>query len=540
MRGGVGVGGSRGCLLVSGPTGRSPLVNERAKLASEARLEATTRSRVWLLAAACIGVTLRVIGAVQPLNQPVWRQSDLWAQARGFLLEDANPFHPRIAWRGNTSGLAESEFPLVPWTTAMLWRIIPDNELWLRLLPFASGLMVLWLFWMIAKQLLDGLGATIAFACIAVAPLAVFVGSSVQSDGVMLAGLVGAVCASLRWTTTDAAWKQRRWPLALTLSLGIAGLMKPTALHVGVVVAAVIVVRRGWQALSKPVVALVATTSVALPLAWMLHARSIFRSTGLSLGISNEHHFAGTELLTNPSLVRGIIQLDLRWVWGLALLPAMFAVFSGWRSEHVRIAFTWAAAAAALLLIVGRTTGDEWAFYYHVVAVPPMALLVGTGCSEAIRRLRSLPIAQRHGTVTQFVIVGSVLAMCLPWLRTSVTSIRPRQPSPLFVCAQTVSNSIPEGLLLTSGGIRFDDAGHDVAHDAPYMFHWLDRQGWTLAIEDQSVSAIDTFRALGARFFVAETQATSQVAGFDAELQSRFPVIGTCTGVATVYDLGPP
>jgi hypothetical protein len=96
---------------------------------------------------------------------------------------------------------------------------------------------------------------------------------------------------------------------------------------------------------------------------------------------------------------------------------------------------------------------------------------------------------------------------------------------------------IPEGLMLTSGGIRLDDAGHDVAFDAPYMFHWLDRLGWTLPIEDQSIAAVDTFRALGARFFVAETQATSQVTGFDAELQTRFPVIGTCPGVAMVYDL---
>lgn len=525
---------------MSGPTGRSPLVNERANVAREATVEQAVPVdgvRTAAFAAIVVGVVLRVVGAMQRLDQPVWRQSDLWAQARGFLTEDANPLHPRVAWRGTSSGIAESEFPLVSWTTSALWRVFGTHDQLLRAVPFLAGLISLWIFLLVARDLLGSLGAAVAVACVAVAPLSVFVGTAVQSDGVMLAAVLVTVFATIRWTSDESSWRSLRWPALVALSLTVAGLMKPTALHVGLVVAAVITMRRGWRALLRPCVAGVAAIGLGVPLAWTLHARTIFQSTGLSLGISNEHHFAGTELITNPALLRNIAGLQFRWVWGLALIPAAYSVATRMRSDAVRVGLSWLGAAVVMLLVAGRTTGDEWAYYYHVVSVPPVALLAGAGLSEAHTRLRRTAIGIRRPAALLVTTTLAVVAMCSPWLKSSIATVRPRTASPLFVCAQTIRSSLPTGLMLTSGGIRLDDAGHDVAHDAPYMFHWLNRQGWTLPIEDQTTKSVEEFASKGATFFFAEHEAMQEKPGFEANLRSRFRVVAACPGTATVFAL---
>ena len=534
---------------VNTPSGRSPKHNSAARntdLYSDHEGMAATISshpepglfKHAGIVAIVVGVLLRVVGSMQDLDQPIWRQSDLWAMARGFLLEDANPFHPRVAWRGVTNGLAESEFPLVPWVTSLFWRVFGEHDYLLRLLPFASGIISLLTFSLIARSLIDARAAWIAIACVSVAPLAVFVGTAVQSDGVMLCSSLLAVLAAVRWTTNQQSWSQQRWPIMLGVSVAVAGLMKPTALHIGVVIAAVLVVRQGNSSLVRPSVIAAGLLGVGLPLAWAWYAHTLYVSTGLSLGISNEHHIAGSELLTNPNLLRGIVSLEARWVWGLAVVPVGFALVTGRRSAVVRIMFAWVASAGLMLLIAGRTTGDGWAYYYHVVMVAPVALLTGVGISEAISRVRRTnnhsALSARRINLAALLVVALIAA---PWVRTSLRVVRPQAPSSLFNCAQRVRSTVEPGLLLTSGGIRLDDGGNGVAFDASYMFHWLDRRGWTIALEDQSVENVEVFARQGAVAYFAETDAVAQRPGFADALRRRYRVLAVCDRAATVYDL---
>ena len=193
-----------------------------------------------------------------------------------------------------------------------------------------------------------------------------------------------------------------------------------------------------------------------------------------------------------------------------------------------------------MLLIAGRTTGDGWAYYYHVVMVAPVALLTGVGISEATSRVRRtnerLAMSVRRIDLTVLLVVALI---CAPWLRTSLRVVRPLPPSPLFTCAQRVRSTLGPGLLLTSGGIRLDDGGNGVAYDASYVFHWLDRRGWTIAIEDQSVENVEFFAGKGAVAYFAETDAVAQRPGFGDALRRKYRVLAVCDRTATVYDLTP-
>jgi hypothetical protein len=488
--------------------------------------------------AALIGVGLRVVGALRPLDQPLWREGDLVAMARSFAEFDANPFHPRVAWRGTTNGLVEGEFPLVPWLTGMIWRATGEQLIVLRLIPLFASLLTLLLFWRLSSKYLRGPRGILAVAFLAVSPLPVFLGSAVQSDGVMLLGIVLAMWGVLRWTE-ERQWKDSRcWPVVTAVGIALAGLMKAPALHIAAVVMIVIVMRRGWSGLFRPRTFFVGLIAVIAPVAWVIYAHTLYQKTGLSLGVSNEHHFAGVELFTNPRLISGIVNHELRYVWAIGLFPALYGVWIGRQQLIVRVAFVWLLCVAATILIAGRTTGDPWAFYYHVIAAPPAAMLVGFGVGSLFERIAEhAPMTRWRSGVSRVAITLATIGVLLPGLRSSVGFARPRPPSALFECAQSLPAKLPEGLLLASGGTRFDDAGSDVAYDASYMFEWLNRTGWTVAIEDQSITKVETFRAKGAVAYFAEKEVSKQSKGFDSALRARYKVLTECADTAVLFDL---
>jgi Dolichyl-phosphate-mannose-protein mannosyltransferase len=509
-------------------------------------------STVIAVAATGIGIALRVIGAVRPLDQPSWREGDLVSIARGFASVDANILHPRVSWRGLTNGLVEGELPLVSWITAMVWKGTGEHLQLMRLVPAIAGLLSLLVFWKITSKYLRGARSMIAVSLFALNPLAVFLTGSVQSDGLMLLGTLVAIWSVLTWTE-DKLWSKRwrrkdlLWPIMTVAGVSLAGLMKVIALHICIPIAAIVLLRHGLKSLFRLRVLLVGALSTVGPLAWTVYAHTLYNQTGLSLGVSNEHHIAGLEMLRNLELIKGIASHEIRYVWALGIFPAAFALWIGRRQFVVRVVAIWLAAVGVMLVVAGRTTGDAWAFYYHVAAVAPASMLAGYGIGEGFKKTEFRRAAQPTGpsSLSQRLIrkFGPGLAtllgilVLLPGLRSSVGFVRPRAASRLFGCAKAFSGKLPAGLVLTSGGIRLDDGGNQVAYDASYMFEWLRRNGWTIAVEDQSIKNVLAFKSKGAVAFIAEKEQTDQAKGFEADLRSTFPVLVECEGTATLYNL---
>jgi hypothetical protein len=485
------------------------------------------RSVRWLLRAASIaGVALMFVGASRPLTQPSWRQGDLVAIARSFARIDANPLHPRIAWRGTTSGLAESELPLVSWVTGMLWRLVGEQDLLIRALPLLGGLVAAFVFWRLTRRVLLEPGALLATALFGLNPLLIYCATSVQSDVLMLVGVLVAVVGAWRFALDDSA---RKWLVICALGISLAGLQKLPGLHVGVVVVFLLVRHLGWRRIIRPDVLLIGGISLAGPISWALWARSLYGDTGLSLGISNERHWAGAELFTEPALLRGIVSQEVRYVWVLTALPLGLAgLWLGRRRLVTQVAIVWLVSVGVMLVAAGRTTGDAWAFYYHLPAVAPMALLCGVGFDELARLWtpRSFGAPRWPGLWLAAVAV----VVLVPPARSAAGFARPLPASGLFMCAQTFQDDVDQlvGPIVASGGTRFDSGGHPVAYDASYFFQWLDRFGWTIALEDQSVERIEALADQGAVWFVAESEALGQQPGFETALNQRYTVADRC------------
>jgi len=494
---------------------------------------------------------------------------------------------PRIDWRGDGPGYAEMEFPIYEWTIALCYRVFGIHEIFGRVIAYLFSLGTLGLFIALARNLLPPAGAVAASLLFALSPLVVRVATTLQPEGLMLLCYIGALYYFLRWLDSGT-W--RSYGLALCFT-ALTILAKATAAHIGILFAILILKKEGLGALRQARVWLFGALSLFPAALWYKHAHHLWLAYGNSLGLSNQYHWIGPDFFTNPAFIRGILNLDIRYVWmPTGLIVAAFALYL-WKSERsVPLSVYWLASISVFYILACRTTSSEWADYYHVFSAAPVALLCGVGV-EATRRLalpgwgrKLLAIASAIVTIlwgiaatVGFHTEGS-LRMCLlfglttvvlvvlfgvrvnpksqeaqlgpraPLVSTFVAAIaalslaatflfqfrgdereyRPR-PDWAYRCAKNFEPLIPKGdRIVASGGICTDPDGYPVAYNAPYMFYWMDRKGFNICEGEQSIEALRALEQRGARYFVAEKYALDQKPGFETELRRSFPLVSDC------------
>jgi 4-amino-4-deoxy-L-arabinose transferase-like glycosyltransferase len=539
------------------------------------------------------GAFIRALDVGRPADgrmRESWREADYASIARNFHREGMDIRYPRIDWRGDEQGFAEMEFPVVPWATALLYRAFGYNEAFGRLISYVFSLLTMLVFFGLARRFLPEEGALFASAFLALAPLAVRVSNALQPESMMLFFYVGAVAAFLRWLDSGSfLW----YGFALTATAA-AVLVKAPAAHIGFLFVLLIIDRKGWKELFRPRIIIFGILALLPALIWMLHARGFWVRYGLSLGVSNEYHWIGLDFLSHPrwlaeALFR-LVRIEGTFVWTLpGLLLAVWIALPYLKNRKIRMPFYWLAAIGAYYLLAIRTTADYWATYYHVVSVFPAALVLGLGFSALRERFGpskriglvvSITFALGLGFVAaravfSVVLPGSaiitpavvavaglltvVVSIFSPLKCTAVTSaalaaclsifpllgyhtakdLHPSHNIPLFQCAMAFKPLIPEGvLILASGGVSRDATGKPVAYNASYFFLWLDRKGFNLPRDDETLEAVESFVRRGARYLVLEKHKLSAGPAFEDILLRTYPRLAECEE-ASLFDLNP-
>jgi hypothetical protein len=238
-------------------------------------------------------------------------------------------------------------------------------------------------------------------------------------------------------------------------------------------------------------------------------------------------------------------------------------------------------------LLAANTTSSGWAFYYHVVAVPPVALLLGQAIasikinfsSQMMKRLLivlfvlalafiALTIITLYTrfslwflkTAELFVFTGLIIlllrflrgasketvhlnfyqrilsyvviicfAASLVFETTLLQETLKWHRNDLYDCAQTFAPQIPPNtLILSSGGDCRGLYGQKVAYNISYMFYWLDRKGFSICREEQTIARVKEFQRRGAKFFIAEKSSLDLKKGFEEELKKTFAIKAEC------------
>ncbi|MBV8202307.1 MAG: glycosyltransferase family 39 protein, partial [Acidobacteria bacterium] len=251
-----------------------------------------------LIAAGCL---LRLYGVERPLDYrslSLWHEADYTEIARNFAREDLDPLAPRIDWRGDSSGKVEMELPLLPWLAGLSRRALGTDERVMRALGAAAALAALAVFAGLARRVLPRPGAIFAIACFALSPLAVYLATRIQPESVVVLLALLAAGGIWRWFEQPTTGRL----LAAAAALGAAILVKEPAALLGLTFAWLIWRRLGRQALREWRVYLAAGIALAPAAAWYAWAYHFWVVDGNSLGLSDETHLIGLDVLLRRGL----------------------------------------------------------------------------------------------------------------------------------------------------------------------------------------------------------------------------------------------
>lgn len=526
-------------------------------------------------------------------TRELWREADVAGIARNYAQSGMHLLYPQIDWRGLGPGYVEMEFPIYPYTIAIAYRVFGFHDVIGRLISFGLMLGALLLFLRFAEYTLPPPAAAGAIVFFAVSPLAARVATAIQPEALMLFCYVGAVYAFVRWLDDDRWW----WYWWTGIFASAAVLAKVPAAHVGLVLVFFALWRKGWRVLLEPRLWALAVLALIPPLLWYAHARGFWLAYGNSLGASNSHHFAGWATLTDPKYALGIDDIELQFVWGyVAWIAIAVALSLGPWLPVFGYGLLWYAAVVIFYFVVAETSFAEWAEYYHIVSVPPAALLFGGIVAVIGTRVRGLDrrglwrvLATAVGGMVvagvmellisgagRLAIVGVAVAVVLVafavriWPRSKVVAawsssiggtfatgllvlvaavapvsllrqtLRERAPHRYdaeYATGQAFAPLIPPGVLIAETG-GYCQGASESSYEQPWYLYWTDHKGFVPCVQDHTLTVVQDLRSKGARYFIVEERVMAEKPGFARDMRRVFPVVAE-TPVAVLFKLDP-
>jgi hypothetical protein len=494
-----------------------------------------SKIKIVLIAIFVLGALVRAADVLRPIDKPSWRECDLGSISRNFVREGFNPLMPQIDWRGNSPGYAEMEFTLYPALIGASYKVFGVHDFIGRVWAFLFSLGTLFFFFKLARHYLDDFFSIFAALFFTFNPLVIDISTSIQPEGLMIFTYVAAAWFFIKWLDEE---KDKYFLLAL-IATALTLLAKATAGHIGLFFGVLLLQKYGLSIFKQGKVWLFGIFSLAPCLLWYLHAKSLWKSYGNSLGVSNEYHWVGPDFFTNPYFLKGILKLEFLHVWIIfGLVVGAFAIWRGWGEKTARHALIWLAAIFLMYFAAARTTADDWASYYHIFSVPPAALLFGFGIKKLWDYMRktadhfsdfSLPRVLLKVCLIFIIALSAGAALLYEGVKVRANFFEKRLPDAAFVCASKIKPALKEpGLILASGGNCSDPDGYPVAFNSSFMFYWLERKGFNICVEEQTADKVEEFAAKGARYFVAARANLAAKPEFEADLRRRYPIVSEC------------
>lgn len=461
------------------------------------------------------GVAFRAASVWRPIDYTThspWREADLGQIARNFWRGEMNILYPQIDWRRDTPGYVECELPLLAWLMAAGYRVMGYHEEIGRVLALAISLATLLAFAGLARRILPAFQARMALIFFLFSPILLEMATNIQPDPMMLLFVVLSMDRFLVWLEGEH-WLDA---LACGLAGALAILSKLPALYLGPLLAALCLERFGLAVLKKPAVWMMGLLMLVPSLAWYAHSHQFWLKYGNSLGLSDETHWLGLDLLARPGVLTDLLLTMIKTEWLMVLGGAgVVLAAAGWaRAWHDgRVIIYWVASAFLFYLVALRTTGNHWAFYYHAISIPPLCLLMGAGCRPLrLLRLRTnAPWTSWALWQRRVVQVACALTLLVLGFKSAKEAdlFPPRLAEPSlyarYMAARVFAPQLAAGVTVGMvGGFGFDETGVPVAYaDSPMLF-WLDRKGTIINREAAQLPTVEALGRQGTDYFVCE------------------------------------
>lgn len=418
-----------------------------------------------------------------------WRQADTAAIARNFVEEEFAPLAPRIDWRGDGPGYVETELQLYPAAVAVLTHGTGALELTAQLVSLACVVAACaLLFAALARRFGPAAGYVGLLAALSMQGTVV-ASTTIQPDPLAFLAFTIGWLAFL----DDLATPSRRALATWILATALAGLVKPTTLELGLAQGAVVVFAHR-AALRRPRLWLGWSAIVAVVVAYLLHARTLYLDHGNTFGVlsGGDSKLPTARALTSFAPWRELARFAI--VWGLGVLAVPAAVYLAARRRLAADELALAIAAAVLVVFAFRYTSSDFGTHYHLphlvlgatlvahaaaVLARPRATLAIAALAAALLVARDLRFVARQ-PVQPESILGAELATLAP--PGTLVVVRARAPGS-YAEWRTVNN--------------FQD---------PRVFYRSRTKGWVVPNDRAGAADLADAARKGARFYVHVAQ----------------------------------
>ena len=482
------------------------------------------RTALPCLALVLAAAALRIHGMDAGLgDHDTWRQLETASIARNFL-DEPSILWPRVNWGEPGPGYVEAEFQLFPWVVHVLYRVCGEDA-WLgRALSVLFFALSCWPFHRLASRWLGARGVVFAMALYCFAPILFrFTRTFMPEATVVLMAMV-ALERFVAWVDSG----RRAQLLASAVAMALAILVKPTSIHLGLVLAVLAAWRHGTSFLRRGDLWLFAAIALLPGAAWYAHAAAIHAAHGNTFGVisGGDSKWGNMAWWTSLQFHKDLVTMEV--ARGSGRIGALFCLLglplfavAGTRASFRPAAWAWMAATAIYYLAAARYCGHpDRGLHYHVYAVPLLALLAGNGFERACR-----------GRVLTILACLAGLAAVAELVRIDLHVKSLRHPATTRTCGERLAALAAPGdrvLVLSPDDAVDRSMGEPVANnfEQPDVFFHARRKGRLLARDRQTAAHLDAeLERFQPRWYVhrpGSAQPGEPGAVFRAALEERF------------------
>jgi 4-amino-4-deoxy-L-arabinose transferase-like glycosyltransferase len=421
------------------------------------------------------------------INQPFvdtwsWRQSDVASIARNYSTNGYRFAYPQIDWAGNEPGYVGTEFPLLPYTAALSYRLT-GIEPWIgriqALLFFALSLPF---FFALVRDAFDEKAACWSLLFYGFAPLSIMASRCFMPDVPSMALSIVGLELFKRWLASGRV--RLFWISAAAVALAIL-IKLPTAV-IGAPLAVMAFQRFGRSTVSQAALWIFGGVVLLPSFAWYWHAYRIAQAF-------YPHHFFGAG---------GVAIESLSWYWGVArvtlessltipfVLLAVAGLILNVRVRRAGIFLWWGAAMVLFVFVVGWGNRHPW---YRLPFVPIAAAFAGAACAS-LWRVSSGRLLVRIG-----LAVTMIAFACFSFVETRM--LYAERARDLQALGFALKKTTPPGAIIVVADIG-----------DPTAFYYGERKGWNFLEKDAvynghpvdsaaAIADLEELRKRGATYF---------------------------------------
>lgn len=406
---------------------------------------------------AVAAVAIRFIWIDQPfVDTWSWRQSDVAAIARNYSQNGFRFAYPQIDWAGGEPGYVGTEFPILPFLTAISYKVVGVHDWIGRIESVFFFALSLPFFFLLTEEIFGENAAIWATVFYAFTPLGIMASRCFMPDIPCLSlALIGLYLFG-RWLETQT------WPLffGAALSISLALLIKLPIAIIAAPLGLLAFKRFGWRSWRCGALWIFAAIAVIPSVFWYWHAADVARRF-------YPHHFFGAG---------GVQIMPARWYWKIfqqtvdssfTIVPVVLAVIGAFMARKVKgaaIFYWWFAAMILFVIVVGYGNRHPW---YQLPLVPVVTAFAGRAMERAGSRLQNV------GPRTWAMVAMLVMALFV-WQSYSATRklYRPTAAD-LRALGLTLKNATaPSSLIIAA------DYGD------PTWLYYAERKGWHFLEKD--------------------------------------------------------